>query len=333
MNITYIFRTPSKERSIERVFDPIMQYVHSHGHCVKTSFAKRSRFWPLAMVYNILRYALISYLHKNNVFHITGDVQYVACLMNPENTILTIHDCVTLHNESIPKWFKWMVYNFWYEKPLRRLHKITCISEATRRDLIHFFPWIQEKLVVVPNPVGSEFQYTPKVFDNTCPTILHIGTRNNKNIERVIESLEGIHCKLLIIGKLSNEQSMLLQKYKINFENRFHISDEEILSAYKNADIVSFPSLFEGFGMPIIEGQTIGRPVLTSQIEPMCSVAGDGAVLVNPESIVSIRSGFKKLIADNDYYESVIKLGRMNSMKYTIESIANNYLNLYKHIK
>ena len=72
---------------------------------------------------------------------------------------------------------------------------------------------------------------------------------------------------------------------------------------------------------------------MTSQIEPMCSVAGDGAVLVDPESIVSIRSGFLKLIADNDYYESVIKLGRMNSMKYNIKSIANNYLDLYKHIK
>lgn len=333
MNITYIFRTSGKERSIERVFDPVMQYLSANGHCVKASFAKSSKLWPLAMLYNVLRYALLSYFHQNRVFHITGDVQYVACWMNPKNTILTIHDCVTLHNKDIPKWFKWIVHKFWYEKPLHQLYRITCISEATRQDLIHFFPWIQEKLAVVHNPVGREFQYTPKVFDNDCPVILHIGTRNNKNLERVIESLEGIHCKLLIIGKLSNEQSMLLQKYKINFENRFHISDEEIVSAYKNADIVSFPSLFEGFGMPIIEGQTIGRPVVTSQIEPMCSVAGDGAVLVDPESIVSIRSGFLKLIADNDYYESVIKLGRMNSMKYNIKSIANNYLDLYKHIK
>lgn len=330
MKITYIFRTPSRERSIERVFDPVMQHMSAHGHQVKSSFAKNIRLWPLAMIYNMLRYASASYIHRDRIYHITGDVQYVACWMNPENTIMTIHDCVVLHNQNVAGWFKKLVYKLWYEKPLHRLHRITCISEATRLDLIRFFPWAEAKLTVVPNSVGSEFQHSPKDFNDGLPVILHVGTRSNKNLERVIEALDGIQCKLLVIGKLTPEQSMLLQKHSINFENRFHISDEEIVSAYHEADVISFPSLFEGFGMPIIEGQTIGRPVVTSNIEPMCSVAGDGALLVNPESVSSIREGFLKLLTDSKYYTSIVSQGLLNAKKYNINAVVGGYEKIYK---
>lgn len=329
MKIIYIFRSPSKERSIERVFEPIMQYMVHQGNYVNKDFAKKWKLWPFSMLYNIIRYAIYSYLKRNHVFHVTGDIQYVSCFMNPSNTIMTIHDCVSLHNNDTPTWLKKFVYTFWYEMPLKRLKKITCISNATYRDVISFFPWVKDKLVVIPNPISSDFQYAPKIPNTLHPTILHIGTRGNKNLERVIKALEGINCKLVIIGVLSIEQKFLLAKYKIDYENRFHISDEEILTEYKNADIISFPSLFEGFGMPIIEGQSIGRPVLTSNREPMRSVAGNDALLVNPESIESIRDGFVKLIYDNNYYNKIVNSGRLNAEQYNLNTISANYVEIY----
>ncbi|MCQ4917069.1 glycosyltransferase family 1 protein, partial [Bacteroides nordii] len=72
-------------------------------------------------------------------------------------------------------------------------------------DLIFFFPWAADKLVVVPSPVGEEFQFTPKSFKGSWPQILHVGTRSNKNLECVIEALDGINCKLDIIGNLTEE--------------------------------------------------------------------------------------------------------------------------------
>lgn len=332
MNITYIFRSKGQERSIERVFDPIMQYMAANGHLVKVSLAKSCKFWPLAMVYNMVKFSIASYLHRERIYHITGDVQYVACWMNPKNTRMTIHDCVTLHNEHTPQWLKRMVYKFWYEKPLRRLRKITCISEATRKDIVQFFPWVDEKLIVIPNSVGTEFMPCPKLFNAEMPMILHIGTRCNKNLERVIEALEGIHCKLLIIGKLNDRQSSLLEKWRINFENRFHITDEEIVAAYQEADIISFPSLFEGFGMPIIEGQAVGRPVLTSDREPMRSVAGEGACLVDPESVESIRNGFIKLIEDSTYRDIVNTAGIKNAKEYDIVAVSDAYASIYNNL-
>lgn len=333
MNITYIFRVPGKERSIERVFEPIMQNMSTDGHHVKVSFVKSCKLWPLTMVYNMVRYAITSYYHSDRIYHITGDVQYIACWMNPKNTIMTIHDCVTLHNEHTSKWFKILVYRLWYEKPLHRLRQLTCISEATREDLVQFFPWVDEKLTVIDNPVGAEFVSYPKVFNADKPVILHVGTRSNKNLERVIEALDGIHCTLDVIGKLTEEQERLLSLHKIDYQNRFHVSNQEILQAYQYADIISFPSLFEGFGMPIIEGQTIGRPVLTSDREPMKSVVGRGACLVDPESVDSIHQGFVKLIEDSEYRNKVNEAGIENAKKYSIVSIATQYSILFNNLR
>lgn len=325
MKITYIFRTPSKERSIERVFGSIMEEMKRAGHDVCMSYSKPFRFWPFGLFYNIIRYALMSI--NGGIFHITGDIQYVACLMSSKRTILTVHDCVPLRNTNVPWYSKWLCYWFWYYLPLRHLKHITCISEATRKDLISFFPWIEKKLTVVPDPVGSEFMYVPKEINTAYPRILHIGTRSNKNLERVIEALNSVPCKLVIIGKLNDGQSTLLEKYHIDFNNRFHISDNDIVDEYCKADIISFPSLFEGFGMPIIEGQAIGRPVVTSNIEPMLSVAGGAAILVDPFDIDSIRNGLCKHCKED--LQAIIQKGLENVKCYTSENIAIEYMNIY----
>ena len=331
MKITYIFRAPSKERSIERVFAPIISQMKLQGHSTYSSFAWDLRLWLISMVANVIRFAIKSYV--GGLYHITGDVQYVACLINPTKTVLTIHDCVMLHNESAPLWLRRMIRKFWYEIPLKRLKYITCISETTREDIISFFPWVADKLIVIPNPVGEEFRYCPKEINKECPQILHVGTRSNKNLERVIEALDGIHCRLHIIGKLTEEQVHLLEKHHIHYKNSYHISDAAVVTAYQYADIISFPSLFEGFGMPIIEGQATGRPVLTSDREPMRTVAGKGACLVDPESVESIRHGFEALINDKNYYCAVNQAGVENAGIYDIKHVSAEYQSVYELIQ
>lgn len=326
MKITYIFRFPSKEKSIERVFASVIMHVKNERSEVHESIIKPFCFWPLGLLYNIIRYAFLSM--NKGVFHITGDIQYVACFMNSKRTILTIHDCIPLRNKNVPWYSKWLCYWFWYYIPLKHLKHITCISEATRKDLISFFPWVETKLTVIPNPVGFDFSYMPKEFNTDYPRILHIGTRDNKNLPRVIKALDGIACKLVIIGKLSDEQKELLNKYKIDYINRFNISDEDIVSEYRLADIISFPSLFEGFGMPIIEGQAVGRPVVTSNIEPMLSVSGGAAIIVDPYKIESIRSGFLNF-AKNDL-QQIVEKGLQNAKRFSSVSVANEYMKLYQ---
>ena len=85
--------------------------------------------------------------------------------------------------------------------------------------------------------------------------------------------------------------------------------------------------------MPIIEAQAVGRPVVTSLREPMQSVAGGAAVLVDPESVEDIRRGFFQLIKDEDCRVNCVKLGLKNIQKYRPETIAQQYLDLYKEIE
>jgi glycosyltransferase involved in cell wall biosynthesis len=176
------------------------------------------------------------------------------------------------------------------------------------------------------------FKQAPYIFNKTCPRILHIGTAWNKNTERVIHALQDITCKLIIIGEATDSILSILNENGIDYELLCNLSNEELYQQYQLADIISFPSIFEGFGMPIIEGQATGRPILTSNIAPMTEVAGEGACFVNPHNINSIRNGFLKIINDSTYRDLLISKGNENVKRFSLEHITKQYKQLYINI-
>lgn len=92
---------------------------------------------------------------------------------------------------------------------------------------------------------------------------------------------------------------------------------------------MNFPSLYEGFGMPILEGQTIGRVVITSDISPMKDIAKDTAILVNPTDVNSIRNGYKRAIELHKLY---VERGYKNIKRFSVETIVNEYKKIYELI-
>lgn len=331
MKVTFYFRHPDKlNRSIERVFALVTSGLKdSFGVKVDTVFAKSCRLWPLAMCYNVLRMGFIS--RKKGIHHITGDIHYVSLLMPKKRTILTVHDLVSIHNDGLNPIFKRFVYYLWYYLPLKHLKYITCVSEATRQDLIQYFSFARNKVTVIPNPIPEDFTALEPAC-NAKPVILHIGTRSNKNLERVIQALAPLNCHLRIIGRLTSAQEQLLASTGVEYSNAYEISDAEIIDEYRKCDIVSFPSLFEGFGMPIIEGQACGRVVVTSNLEPMKSVSAGAAVLVDPCDVESISNGFKSVMTDTPFRRLLVTNGLENANGYTANSIAKEYKLLYDRI-
>src|SRR5262249_47496010 len=91
-----------------------------------------------------------------------------------------------------------------------------------------------------------------------------------------------------------------------------------------------FASLHEGFGLPIIEAQAVGRPVITSTIAPMCDVAGDSACLVDPYNVESIRQGIAAILNSHDYRKDLVEKGYRNAARYSPASVARRYLLLYR---
>ena len=249
---------------MHRVFSPIVQALGPK--CAIGISAPDYRALP----WSILRNLWWAYKNRNRrgINHITGDLHYLALALPARNTVLTIHDLVTLRLGGNPiKKYLWR--KLWFDWPLRRVGRITCISETTKAELLSAFPWLNpSKVFTVHNPIDPLFTPAPKVFDEHCPTILHIGTGWNKNLERVALALKGINCKLLIVGALSDAAKQQLQEHGVSYENKVNISDDELLDCYRQCDLVSFPSIFEGFGMPIIEAQATGRAVVTFPSNP-----------------------------------------------------------------
>lgn len=332
MKITYIFRPKGKAFSIERVFKPIMAEVNkSSDYEAEDSYAEtRSGFFK-TLYANIKKYSRMS--RAGGICHITCEVRYCGIFMDKKRTVLTTHDTMSLKNSDAPWYARLYAYWIQFYFPMRHLKYLTCISEATKKELISYFPWVEKKLRVITNPIDDAFQYKEKSFDSVNPVILHIGTKKNKNLLRVASALQGVKCSLRIIGKINIEQERALKENGIDYSNALNLTDEEIIKEYENCDILSFPSLFEGFGMPIIEAQAVGRPVLTSAREPMESVAGGAAVLVDPENVEEIREGFLKLINDSVLREKCVNAGLENVKRFRPQEIARQYMDIYKEIE
>jgi glycosyltransferase involved in cell wall biosynthesis len=159
---------------------------------------------------------------------------------------------------------------------------------------------------------------------------LQIGTKENKNVLRLIEALEIVSCHLVIIGGNNEQIEEHLDRYKVSFTWLQNLSDAELIEQYQKCDIVTLVSTIEGFGMPILEAQAVGRPVVTSNVSSMPEVAGNAACYVDPFDIDSIRSGILKVMQDDAYREDLIEKGYVNIKRFELSKVTWMYLDLYK---
>lgn len=326
MRVTYYHRRPmATHHSVERVFSAVRDALPPgvEPRVVTARFVSQGL---MRRVYNICEAPFF----QGDINHVTGDVHYVTYLLRKDRTLLTILDCVSLHR--LTGWRKQLVFFLWYWLPTRRCRLISVISEAIRRDLLRYLPHAAEKIRVIPCPVSADFKFDPKPFNALRPVVLQIGTGTNKNLLRVVQALHGIRCHLRIIGRLTAEQLAALETHAVDYSSVEDISDAQIIEEYRDADVVVFASTYEGFGLPIIEAQATGRPVITSNLLSMPEVAGSGACLVDPYDVDSIRAGVQRVIEDSTYRELLITEGFRNVTKYQPKAIAQQYVDLYCEI-
>lgn len=327
MKIHFYQRSKRRGFSIGRVFQTIIEEVSKYVEYEETFLPS-----PRSKIYAILLNGIYSFAkqRKGTINHITGESHYLTFFLSSQRTIVTVHDIMYyyyLHG------LKKKVWKLLFINSLKKAAKIVFISEFAKKQVMGCISLDETKSVVIPNPVDPQFVKSPKVFNEKKPRILHIGTLERKNLKRTVKALEGINCHLRIIGDVDGEMETLLNAKKIDYSCDYGLSNGQIIEEYKLADIINFPSCFEGFGMPIIEGQATGRIVVTSNISPMIDVAGDGAVIVDPFSVKSIHDAYKKIISDAEYRQNVVSKALENVKRYNVDRIAKQYIRVYEEIK
>ena len=273
---------------------------------------------------------------QTDILHITGDIHFAA-LAWPQwrkgrpRVVLTIHDIGFL--EEFSGFKRWLIRKFWIQWPLRCVDHLVVVSTATKQAVLKEVEWFPAaKISVIPSIVPQHFKPRQGRPANKKLVALHIGLAENKNLKGHAEALVGLNVHLRIIGEPSTADHTLLKALNIKYSWASRLSDEEMQAEYANAILLLFASTLEGFGMPIIEAQTVGVPVITSDLEPMREVAGTGALLCNPEDSQTIKACIKRMLADEDLQASLIAAGHENVKRYSPAEAARQHQELYNQL-
>lgn len=217
--------------------------------------------------------------------------------------------------------FKTSWFRLWYRRGLLNARLLVCPSEYTRTQLLRRFSPDPERCLVLPNSLDPSFVVPASSGQPERPYFLTVGTiENRKNVHRLAEAFavsraSGNSVPLLVVGKPGHGSKMFM--HRINepdlrglVEVRTDVDDAELRRLYQGATALIFPSLEEGFGLPILEAMEAGTPVLTSNGSALAEVAGDAALLVDPRDTDSIQRGICQLAADSSLREDLRKRGR-----------------------
>lgn len=323
MLVNYIFRNKKKGGfSIEELFTSIISNLppEVEVNIVELPYDGASLRSVVLNIFHVIR--------LKGIIHITGDVHYLA-LLPFKKIVLTIHDVKFIKGSLIKRIFLTL---FWFWIPSLFVKKITVISEFSKKQVLEIIPWAKNKTTVMYNPLNPKLERNTKSSISKKPNILHIGTKKNKNLFNTIKGLKNIPCVLVIVGKLTQEQKKTLVEFQITYKNYINVPFAKINELYAQSDIVSFISLFEGFGMPVIEAQQVGRVLITTRKGAIPEIASNSVHYVNPEDPDAIQKGFLRLINDKEYTLSLIDKGFKNVERFNLDVITNQYLSLYKKL-
>jgi len=269
-------------------------------------------------------------------------MHFLALLLDRKKTIITMHDCTLLMNNHYNPLKKFFYKLLWFTLPSICCRQIIAVSEETKKNLVRYAGMGKDEITIIYHGLEKEFKRLKiskkqriALLKNPSskPTILHISnSAPNKNFKTLVAALRGLDIKLVKVGSMDKQERNLVDKMGIDCVQFLNISLENVIKIYNFVDCLVYPSLIEGFGLPIIEAQACGCPVITSNVSSMPEIAGKGALFVNPRSSDEIREAILSVLRCKKLKNQLVKDGLKNINRFKWEDTAQKYYDIYKKI-
>jgi glycosyltransferase involved in cell wall biosynthesis len=279
---------------------------------------------------------------------------YVRPLLCTIPSVVTIHDCIhLLFPQYLPNRMAWRYARYMMGSAIRHSAVVFTVSEASRADILRFYPWADpDKVHVVPNAIDTELLESPgeeemarvrERYQVRGRFVLFAGNvKPHKNLERLIRAFalvreQGGHddLQLLLIGDDVSRYGALrraVERAGLRQDVRFFgfVPPRTLAALYRMAAVFAFPSLYEGFGLPPLEAMSCGTPVVTSRMSSLPEVVDDAALLVDPYQVDDIALGISRVLDDDGLRGRLVEKGfaraRSFSWERSVRAIHAGYL-------
>jgi len=311
-------------------------------------------FFPGHIGNAIWRFTKLPSLINSSIFDLYHGPSHVLPGKLKCPSVVTMLDLIFIRYPNYFKLWDRTYYRISFKKSAQLADQIISISEATKADLINFFGIKEEKISVIYPGFDTALSKLQKQKLNIIKEkfrlpeeyILYVGNiEPRKNILNLAKAFNLLHenssiekeVHLLIVGQkgwfykdIIEGINALKNKDKIKLVGPIY--GENLAGIYQLAKVMAYPSMFEGFGYPILEAMRLGTPVLTSNVSSMPEAGGDAAHYVNPESLDEIKTGLCKLLNDQNYREYLADKGTRHAESFSTMRMTRETLEVYRKI-
>jgi glycosyltransferase involved in cell wall biosynthesis len=285
--------------------------------------------------------------HNIQAYHAT----FVPAPFCRTKTVFTMHDVSPFtHPQFYPETVRRRLTAL-VRRGLKTAKVVICISEHCRATTAELFGLPPERMCVVPHGISPAFHPLDKTeaqawiknrFGISTPYLLYVGKLEaRKNICRLLRAFHQFRqecrsdLKLVLAGRrfwdLENlDQTIAELGIRAEVVELGYVGDHDLVPLYRGAEIFLFPSLYEGFGFPILEAMKCGTPVITSNVSCLPEIAGGAAVLVDPASVQQLADAIGRLFADPGARSAMVHQGVVQAAKFTWEATARQTVAAYE---
>jgi glycosyltransferase involved in cell wall biosynthesis len=291
------------------------------------------------------------FFQQFNTFRRNIDIFHTPLSLGPSREIIlpyiqfcpvigTIYDLILYHLKD--EWSKYFSATKDYRfqiRALKKTKKIITISHYVKNDIVNTFSFPPKKIVVIYPGVSSIFSpikdknkaiRIKKKYDIKKKFILSVGDDYKKNIPTIFKVVSHFpELDLVIVGEEIKDQKLKLQN-RVIFTKE--VTQEELVGLYNLAELLLFPSIAEGFGLPPVEAFACGCPVVVSNVCSLPEVVGEGGLLFSPYDVNGMVKGIKKILGDNNFRKELISKGFKQAKRFSWQECAQKTLKVYEEI-